>query len=158
MKNRYFVRALKYLVWLIVLFVALYALMMVTGTSRVSAQQAWMEVYSSSRGILMMIVIVLLAAAYPFFGFVRRTVNAGITDDRDSILRAFNESGFTLAWESPAQMVFKASAPIKKLRLLWEDTITVTADGDGRIILEGIRRETVRIEFRLNSYTRQWEK
>lgn len=155
--NRYLIRAVKYLMWLIVIFIVLYALMTVTGTARVDARQAWTEIYSSSRGVTMIVVIVLLAAAYPSFGFVRRRVNAGITKDRESILRAFGESGFSLVVEGSSQMVFKASAPAKKIRLLWEDTITVTADGEDRVILEGIRRETVRIEFRLNSYTRQWE-
>lgn len=151
MNNRYFIRAVKYLIWLTVLFVLLYAFMIFTGTAR-SGMGAWNEILATRRGIIMLIAIVLLAAAYPTFGFVRRTANAGIEKDRDSILRAFRESGFSLAWEDGGNMVFKASTPLKKVVTLWEDTIKVTADGEDRIVLEGIRNETVRIQFRLSSY------
>ena len=67
---------------------------------------------------------------------------------RDDILRVAHRGGFSLVSETPGQMVFRASSPAKKALLLWEDTITVTQQGD-QLVIDGIRKEVVRMEFRL---------
>ena len=65
------VRAVKYLIWLALLFTLVFALMISTGTSRVGAGEALHELFGSSRGMLMIATIVVLALLYPRFGFTR---------------------------------------------------------------------------------------
>lgn len=48
-------------------------------------------------------------------------------------------------------MVFRASSPLKRALLLWEDRIAVT-DAGGSVVLDGIRKEVVKAEFRLRSH------
>ena len=133
----YIVRSLKYLVWLLLLFTLVFTLMLATGTSRADAGRDLAELFGSQRGRLMLAVIVVVAAFYPKFGFARRTVAADFTGDRELILSTFR--------------VFRASSPLKRALLLWEDRIAVT-DAGGSVVLDGIRKEVVKAEFRLRSH------
>ena len=122
------VRAVKYLIWLALLFTLVFALMIST--------------------------IVVLALLYPRFGFTRRSVRADLKADRERILQTLHTSGYSLVAESEGTMIFRASSPLKRALLLWEDRIAVTADGES-ITLDGIRKEVVRAEFRLKSFLEQ---
>ena len=148
------VRAVKYLIWLALLFTLVFALMISTGTSRVGAGEALHELFGSSRGMLMIATIVVLALLYPRFGFTRRSVRADLKADRERILQTLHTSGYSLVAESEGTMIFRASSPLKRALLLWEDRIAVTADGES-ITLDGIRKEVVRAEFRLTSFLEQ---
>ena len=148
------VRAVKYLIWLALLFTLVFALMISTGTSRVGAGEALHELFGSSRGMLMIATIVVLALLYPRFCFTRRSVRADLKADRERILQTLHTSGYSLVAESEGTMIFRASSPLKRALLLWEDRIAVTADGES-ITLDGIRKEVVRAEFRLKSFLEQ---
>ena len=99
----------------------------------------------------MLAVIVVVAAFYPKFGFARRTVAADFTGDRELILSTFRANGFSLFREQDGTMVFRSSSPLKRALLLWEDRIAVT-DAGGSVVLDGIRKEVVKAEFRLRSH------
>lgn len=147
----YIVRSLKYLAWLLILFAVIFTLMQLSGTSRPDAGRDLAELFGSQRGRLMLVVIVVLAAFYPKFGFTRRTVAVDFTTDRELILRTFHAGGYSLAGEHGPVMVFRASSPLKRAMMLWEDRITVT-DAGGSVVLDGIRKEVVKAEFRLRSF------
>ena len=146
----YIVRALKYLVWLVLLFMLVFTLMALTGTSRAGAGDLFAELFGTSRGAVMIAVIVVLALLYPRFGFTRRTLRASLAADRDLIVGVFAGNGFAPVAESGSEIRFRAASPPKRALLLWEDTITVTAAGD-TIVIDGIRKEAVKAEFRLRS-------
>ena len=137
----YIVRSLKYLVWLLLLFTLVFTLMLATGTSRADAGRDLAELFGSQRGRLMLAVIVVVAAFYPKFGLARREL----------ILSTFRANGFSLVREQDGTMVFRASSPLKRALLLWEDRIAVT-DAGGSVVLDGIRKEVVKAEFRLRSH------
>ena len=118
------------------------------------AGEALHELFDSSRGMLMIATIVVLALLYPRFGFTRRSVRADLKADRERILQTLHTSGYSLVAESEGTMIFRASSPLKRALLLWEDRIAVTADGES-ITLDGIRKEVVRAEFRLKSFLEQ---
>ena len=141
------VRAVKYLIWLALLFTLVFALMISTGTSRVGAGEALHELFGSSRGMLMIATIVVLALLYPRFGFTRRSVRADLKADRERILQTLHTSGYSLVAESEGTMIFRASSPLKRALLLWDDGESIT--------LDGIRKEVVRAEFRLKSFLEQ---
>ncbi len=48
-------------------------------------------------------------------------------------------------------MVFRTSSIFKKIITVGDDKITVTAAEEG-IVLEGLRRETVQVEFRIGTF------
>lgn len=149
--NRYFIRAVKYFLWLTVLFVVLFAFMLATGTARVGLAEGLHELLYTTRGLLLLCVVIVLSVSYPKFGFVKKEFAANIASDRDKIIKAFETSGFVLDKESLDRMEFRAAKGIRRAFLLWEDRIIVTADGNN-IQIEGIRKEVVRIDYRLRAF------
>ena len=79
------------------------------------------------------------------------TSRADAGRDRELILSTFRANGFSLVREQDGTMVFRASSPLKRALLLWEDRIAVT-DAGGSVVLDGIRKEVVKAEFRLRSH------
>ena len=60
-------------------------------------------------------------------------------------------NGFKPVEEGDGRMVFRAATAAGKLRLLYEDRITLTRD-DNYIVIEGPRKEVVKTEFRLKTF------
>ncbi|MDE6139528.1 MAG: hypothetical protein K2F95_01030 [Alistipes sp.] len=148
---KYFVRALKYFAWLCVLYVAIVWLMYWSGSFAEHPWQMMKVVLQSQRGMLMMAAFVVLAAAYPMFGFMRKRIGGSVARDRELIIRAFLAQGFRLTGERDGEMTFRGEGFIKRLSLLFEDDITVRDTGSG-LEIEGIRRAVARIAYRLDGY------
>lgn len=151
--SQYIRRAVGYFIKLIVLVAVLYLLMFVTGSTRVSAAAMLHEMFSTSRGVMLIAVLALLSAIYPRFGYVKRTVKADFNTNRDEILNAMHKSGYILVSElSGRQMVFRADSMLKKLVMSFDDTITVTAADDASVTVEGPRKTVVPVQFRIDTY------
>lgn len=148
---RYFVRALKYFAWLCVLYIAIVWIMYWSGSLPERPWQMMGIVLSSERGILMMAAFVVLAAAYPMFGFMRKRIAGDMVRNREQIVNAFRMQGFRLTEERDGEMVFRGEGFVKRLSLLYEDRIVVRGVGDG-LELNGIRRSVARIAYRLDGY------
>lgn len=147
----YIAHALKYFLRLLLLLVLIYLLIFLVGQARVSAGEFVNELFTTSRGLMLFGALFVLAAFYPLFGFVKRRVDVDMAADRDTIIAAFHAAGYSLGSEVAGQsMTFRASG-FRKVVLMWDDKVTVTA-GEGYVTLEGIRRETVQVEFRINTF------
>ena len=148
---KYLIRSVKYLLALVVLYLAVLMLMTLTRTSLLSPAESLSMLVHSTRGQLLIAAVVVLAALYPRFGFISRRVGGNLRTDREQIVRAFETEGFALRRETPGELVFRGGSLIKRLGLLFEDEIRVTQQGDG-LVLDGIRRGVARAAYRLGSY------
>ena len=150
--GQYIRRAAGYFIKLVVLVGLLYLLMFVTGTARVSAEFFFRELFTTPRGILLMAALAVLSAFYPKFGYVSREAEADIVADRDAIINAFHAAGYVMAGEVPGEsMTFRAGSFLRRLWLTFDDRVTVWTFGGG-IVIEGIRKEAVHAQFRINTY------
>lgn len=148
---QYIRRSVKYLLLLAVLYAAVMALMHYSGTMALPLEQTlWIQTHTW-RGWVMLGAVVVLAAAYPFFGFVVRETRGSVERDREQIVRAFEASGFRLTGEDATGMTFRGDGLLTRLTLLFEDEIHVQQHGDCMRI-EGIRRGVARVLFRLQGY------
>lgn len=148
----YILHSIKYFFKLIALIIIIYLLLFVTKTARVSAEYFVSELWTSPKGLTMLAVIAALAAFYPKFGFVKRSIGANITEDREGILAAFHASNYALTDEVPGEsMTFRAAALTKKLMTAFDDKVTITATEEG-IVIDGSRKEVAHAEFRINTY------
>ncbi|MDE6876252.1 MAG: hypothetical protein K2P00_00285, partial [Alistipes sp.] len=95
----YFLRSLKYFAALCILCFALMALMLVTGTSALSARETFYVMFHTTRYLTLLGAIVVLAAFYPRFGFVVRRVEGDTARHRQQIVNAFKSAGFSLVSE-----------------------------------------------------------
>ena len=148
---KYFIRSLKYFVALCVLCAAIMALNRLSGFATLTLEETFYVMFHTPRGMMLPVVIVILAAFYPKFGFVSRQVEGDIDENRQQILNAFGSEGFSLRSEEEGTLTFRADNWGKKLLMLGEDELKVSQYGQW-IRIEGNRRGVARVQYRLDSY------
>ncbi|MBP3483448.1 MAG: hypothetical protein J6K28_08710 [Alistipes sp.] len=148
---RYFIRSVKFLLALAVLYAAVMWIMVKTGSTMLSARDMVAVMFLTVRGRILIAAVVVWAAIYPKVGFVSRRVEADITDDRERIVNAFLSAGYTLVGDDGECLRFRAAGLLRKLRLLFEDEVTVSQYGQW-VVIEGIRRSVADAEMRLKTY------
>ncbi|MBR3590440.1 MAG: hypothetical protein IKL43_05455 [Alistipes sp.] len=152
---RYLIRAIKYLLLLSALYVALVWAMYLLGAE--PQIDPWLQIEAHLRadiGKKMVVVFVILAALYPRFGFMRKRIE-GYTPERDKerLQNAMALFGYKLAESHDGVDVYRAEGVAKRLTLLWEDRIEVRVE-DGALEMKGIRRMVARIAYQLETYIR----
>ncbi len=149
--KKYIVRSLKYLVALCVLYVALMAFMhQYNNPFGLTIEQRVQLMFDTWRGCGMVIATFVLAATYPFFGYVKRTFEGDIVADREQLNRAADFVGLELVSESAEELVYHAKG-LRRLVMLFEDTVRVRQCGS-QIEIEGLRRVAVRMAFDAERY------
>ena len=149
--KKYIVRSLKYLVALCVLYVALMAFMhQYNNPFGLTIEQRVQLMFDTWRGCGMIIATFVLAATYPFFGYVKRTFEGDIVADREQLNRAADFVGLELVSESAEELVYHAKG-LRRLVMLFEDTVRVRQCGS-QIEVEGLRRVAVRMAFDAERY------
>ena len=148
---KYLIRSLKYFVALCVLCVVLMALMILTGSSNLTAEETIYLMFHSDRFVLLGVAMVVLAAAYPRFGFITRRVEGDVEQHRIQINNALHTAGFRLVKEEDGVLFFRGDGLLKRLSLLFEDEISVRQYGQW-IEIEGIRRGVAKAWYLLDSY------
>ena len=149
--KKYIVRSLKYLVALCVLYVALMAFMhQYNNPFGLTIEQRVQLMFDTWRGCGMVIATFVLAATYPFFGYVKRTFEGDIVADREQLNRAADFVGLELVSESAEELVYHAKG-LRRLVMLFEDTVRVRQCGS-QIEVEGLRRIAVRMAFDAERY------
>ena len=142
---KYLVRSLKYFVALCVLCVIMMGLMLLTGTSQLTAEETLYLMFHSDRFVLLGIAIVALSATYPRFGFMTKRVEGDVEQHRLQIENAFRGAGFRPVKEEDGVLYFRGDGLWKRL------TLRVSQYGQW-IELEGIRRGVARAWYLLDSY------
>lgn len=148
---KYLIRSVKYLLFLTVFSVALMALMVLTGTSPMTAEETLYVMFHSDRFLMLGVAILILSATYPLFGFVVRRVEGDLVKHRMQIESAFHAAGFCFVAERDGELIFRGDGFGKRLMLLFEDEIRVRQEGT-EIAIDGIRRGVAVVAYRLDSY------
>lgn len=150
-EKQYLGRSIRYLLKLVLLVALLYALLFVTGHTGVSAEYLLIELVTSWRGLLLLVVLAVLAGVYPTFGYVKKVLPVSMAGNREKIVLAFMASGYSLRAEEPGRkMVFRITSPLRRAANLFDDKIEVTSLGNG-IVLEGKRKDVVTTIFRIET-------
>ncbi len=152
--KRYFVRSVKYLVALVILYVGLMAVMHYSQHSPITFAQRWQLMFQQWNGWGMVVVSILLAATYPFFGYTKRSFEGDIVADREQLDAAARFVGLELVSESTSEngveLVYHAKG-LRRLTMLFEDDVVVRQNGT-QIEVEGLRRVAVRMAFDAERY------
>lgn len=147
---RYLIRAVKYFFAFCVLYVGVVWLSILTQKGMdISVWDSISATMATERGRMLALAVVALSAAYPFFGFVKRSVKWDMATEADRLVEIFAAAGFALKLKSEGKMVFKANNILDRLVMLFEDEIVVEQQGE-QIILDGIRRGVAKVIYRLN--------
>ena len=149
---RYLIRSVKFLVALLVLYVAAVWLMSVVGASMLSVRDTIFVMFQTLRGQLLVAAIVVWVAIYPKVGYVKRECSADLDADKEQITTAFVMSGYELVAQNGNEMRFRASNIFRRLRLLFEDEVVVRRSESGDVEIEGVRRTVALVMMCLNGY------
>jgi hypothetical protein len=147
---RYLIRAVKYFFAFCVLYVGVVWLSILTQKGMdISVWDSISATMATERGRMLALAVVALSAAYPFFGFVKRSVEWDMASEADRLVEIFAAAGFALKEQGEGKMVFKANNILDRLVMLFEDEIVVEQQGE-QITLSGIRRGVAKVIYRLN--------
>ena len=147
---RYLIRAVKYFFAFCVLYVGVVWLSILTQKGMdISVWDSISATMATERGRMLALAVVALSAAYPFFGFVKRSVKWDMASEVDRLVEIFAAAGFALKEQGEGKMVFKANNILDRLVMLFEDEIVVEQQGE-QITLDGIRRGVAKVIYRLN--------
>lgn len=135
---------------LVAIFAAVTFLMTFAGEIPLTVEQR-VDLFMANNGALKLAFFVVLAALYPLFGFVKRTVEGDVVENRDQIIVALETSGFSLQGESEGKIFFRANTILRRTAFLFEDTITVEQRGE-MIQIEGVRRGVVYAAYCLSGF------
>lgn len=153
---KYFVRSVKYMLFLCVLYVGLEWLMLEfapdASIEGMTLGELLMVRLSDTRGMMLIVAIVALAALYPLFGFMKSSIK-GCSYERDAarINNAMHLYGFKLIEDNGDIKIYGADTFLRRLTLMFEDRIEVRCVEDG-IELKGMRRTVARITYQLQTY------
>ena len=147
---RYLIRAVKYFFAFCVLYVGVVWLSILTQKGMdISVWDSISATMATERGRMLALAVVALSAAYPFFGFIKRSVKWDMATDADRLVEIFAAAGFALKEQGEGKMIFKANNILDRLVMLFEDEIVVEQQGE-QITLDGIRRGVAKVIYRLN--------
>lgn len=148
--KRYFIRSVKYLIALVILYVGLMAVMHYSQHSPITFAQRWQLMFEQWNGWGMIIVSILLAATYPFFGYTKRSFMGDIVADREQLDTAARLVGLELVSTTNNELLYRAKG-LRRVTMLFEDDIIVRQNGT-QIEVEGLRRVSVRMAFDAERY------
>ena len=141
----YLRRTLKYFIQISVLMALILGVLMLTGMVSKNVDAAFQHGWKSIGYIAALFAV--MAAAYPRFGYTRRTVSApgDPSDHRAGILNTMTARGYRLeSEEEGGTMAFVLASPVNRMARLWEDRITLSPILGG-FQAEGLTRDLVRV-------------
>ena len=144
----YFSRAAKCLLKLVILLTVVFVAMSLTGTLETGGMSLARKLFASTRGVVLLAVIVLWVVSYPLTSFSR--VSLRMSWDGERIKNAFAVYGYQLESEADERMTFRARSVLRRVLWQFDDRVTVTRDG-GFVDIEGLKRIVPRVETRLKA-------
>lgn len=144
----YFVRAGKYLIFLTVLLFAIYYLMNMLGGVAMPVE----GLFESSRGYLVIAILLFFAAVHPYMGYVKRSLVFDASKKVDEVVNVMSMCGYTRTNAGDAtSMTFRATTKTKRMIMLGEDEISITTTNE-LSTMSGPRKEVVRASFRFTTF------
>lgn len=139
------VRSVKYFLFLVIMFAIVYAIMLAMGVSDVPVDR-FGDFLSTSRGQMMIVAIIGLAALYPFYGVTTKKMRHVGTGD---IVIAMQNNGYKLIKKEENVMIFKAVSFADRLKLRFDDTIEVDSTDHEITKVTGARKAVYSIIYKL---------
>ena len=150
---RYFIRSVKYLLFICILYILL--VWIIALTSYTEVVDGWMLLEAqlrSEQGVWLVAAFILLAIFYPRFGFMRGVAQRGsVAGDRVRIDNAMRLYGFEYVGAEGDTLIYRAKGVLKRATFLFEDRLKVRNVEDG-IEIVGIRRAVARVVYQLQAY------
>ena len=141
---RYFIRAVKYFVQLMVILAIIIAILIVAKVVDSDISKIFVNGYDSLWQIALMMAA--FAAIYPKFGYARRqAILPGSDEETAPVLeKVMNSFGYEKERRGDGVLAYRKRGLADRLLRMWEDRITVTRFVSG-YELEGPNKDIVRL-------------
>ena len=141
---KYFIRALKYYIYLVILLVIIILVLVLTGFVEADLSKMFVNGYDSLWQIAL--VMLVFALIYPRFGFSKRTAHIfGSPEElRPDIMKVMESQGYRLESEGDGRFTFLRRSGLSRALKMWEDRITLSPTGAGMEV-EGLTRDLSRV-------------
>ena len=148
---RHLIRSVKYLVMLVLVYIAATYVACYAAGKSVTLGEAFLLFKYSGYFYLKLGVLIALCGIYPLFGYVKTPVKGDVQQHRQQIASAMNARGFRLKSENNGELIFKANNIFKAATFLFEDKVVVSQRGEN-IVIDGPRRCSVYAAYLLDTY------
>jgi hypothetical protein len=148
MLKRYPIRALRYFLFLALLFGVVFGVMLLIGQTSLDKLY---QVFHTQWWVLL-ILFVGLPLAYPLFSYTARDVRGNLVERRAVVDRALVSNGFRITEETPQRIVARATGSKRISLLMLENRIEITPEGNHYIRIEGAKKEVLKIEARMRAF------
>ena len=152
---RYFIRAVKYFIYFILLFVVIMAVLVLTGAAEGDISTMFRGGYSALWKIA--VIFAVISAIYPSVGFIRKEamIPGSWEEDKDIIKEFMGGRGYVLETEDTGTMSFRKTG-MSRFTRMYEDRVTLSAKIGG-FEIEGMRKDVLRLAMGLESRFRREE-
>lgn len=140
--KRYLNRAIKYLIYLSIVFLLIIGIFSITSNSGFS----YYNLFRPGTGIQIAIFLVVMSLVYPLFGYTTKKVyvNKSYQEDKTTINDIFLTNRFKIECEGENFIKFRHKSAFVRTLRMFEDTITLDFS-DNPIKLEGQRKDVFRL-------------
>jgi len=135
-----------------VLIGVIYLAMVLTHTTTIGGTDSLVQLFSSTRGMILIALLVVLALLNPRLGYVTRYSDLELPAQREALMKAMSASRYSLVREEGGTMIFRPDNRIKRIAQLGDDALVVRFD-NGRTSVSGVRRDVVNAVFRMETYS-----
>lgn len=148
---RYFIRALKYFIYVSVIMVLILLALMLLKVISTDINTVFSQGWKSVGWIALMFAGV--SAVYPSFGYGKRhaEVPGQTSEIRDGVIAFMKSRNYSLEAEDGENMSFRSDSKVFRLSRTFEDRITLTRELGGYSV-EGPAKDIVRIAYGLGEY------
>ena len=152
---RYFIRAVKYFIYFILLFVVIMAVLVLTGAAEGDISTMFRGGYSALWKIA--VIFAVISAIYPSVGFIRKEamIPGSWEEDKNIIKEFMGGRGYVLETEDTGTMSFRKTG-MSRFTRMYEDRVTLSAKIGG-VEIEGMRKDVLRLAMGLESRFRREE-
>ncbi|MEG1841128.1 MAG: hypothetical protein RR221_00265 [Alistipes sp.] len=143
-------RIVKYFLSLCVLSSLLIALLYAVGMAAGTPADLFYILLYTTKGWIFLGAVALLSILYPRIGFTTVHIRGKMSDNQPQIAEALRIEGFELVNETEGVVTFRATKTLQRIRLRFDDAITVQQEGEW-IAIEGARKVVTLVKFRMES-------
>ncbi|MDR2358510.1 MAG: hypothetical protein LBD87_01750 [Prevotellaceae bacterium] len=157
MPKRYFIRALKSIVYFFAILFLILALIYFITPEQERQVQSFMEFLQRSSLLKMVLFLVVFGLIYPFIGYIAQKAPRSrpfSEGDKETVIKIFANARFVLANDDGSVLTFRIINPVARVTRIFEDAITVDYAANP-LVVEGLRRDVMRLAKAVERYLRE---
>jgi hypothetical protein len=151
--KKYLIRVVKYLVYMAIVFFLIITIFALTSGQK---EFNYESLFRAGTGTQLLIFYFVISFVYPLVSFIKKRayLNRPFAEEREKVLKVFENSNYIIVAESANTITFRHKSPVTRMFRMYEDTIVVDFT-DNPIVLDGMRKDVFRLARSIEYATRE---